>query len=184
MSFRLTPERPSEVEVPRGVLRHVASSKPHPGFRSQMVHAGWMCKKGASPLAGWKKRWFVLLANKELHYFTEESCTNRRGIIYLHDVKEADFKPPMVDSSDFHSFQISTPGREWTLGVGSREAYVDWISKLLIIACEESSRSRRVTITTGCDDIVVVKHRSLRDRVCEASPTSSTSSASSSSSWA
>ena len=97
------------------------------------LHSGWMSKKGEGMLAKSQSRWFVLLDDKNMHYFEDEDCTSHKGVVQLQSLTKGDFKRVKPKSSDY-SFQLATPGRKWVLNPGTEAAYETWEQKLLDIA--------------------------------------------------
>jgi hypothetical protein len=97
------------------------------------IHSGWMSKKGEGMLAKWQQRWFVLLDNKDMHYFEDEECASHKGVVQMQSLKKGDIKRNKSGSSDY-SFTIVTPGRKWALNPGTEAAYDEWEKQLLGIA--------------------------------------------------
>ena len=97
------------------------------------IHSGWMSKKGEGMLAKWQQRWFVLLDNKDMHYFEDEECASHKGVVQMQSLKKGDIKRNKSGSSDY-SFTIATPGRKWALNPGTEAAYDEWEKQLLGIA--------------------------------------------------
>jgi hypothetical protein len=46
----------------------------------RIVHLGWAVKQGGN-VKNWKKRWFVLLSNGTLRYFTDKMTIAEKGHI-------------------------------------------------------------------------------------------------------
>ena len=97
------------------------------------IHSGWMSKKGEGMLAKWQQRWFVLLDNKDMHYFEDEECVSHKGVVQMQSLKKGDIKRNKSGSSDY-SFTIQTLGRKWALNPGTEAAYDEWEKQLLGIA--------------------------------------------------
>ncbi|KNC49271.1 STE/STE20/PAKA protein kinase [Thecamonas trahens ATCC 50062] len=95
---------------------------------------GFLEKRGGSKLARkWKRRWFVLEANK-VYYFKErgDSLAEALGAINMNNA--TDVRPLSKVSTKRFPFEVDTPTRVWQLSAESemvRKAWLDVLSQCL-----------------------------------------------------
>ena len=73
-----------------------------------VLYAGWMKKRGEGAKAAWRRRYFVLLSNKELLYFKTDSAQKPQGSFFLHNVVR-------VETGQGRQVLLHTKGRVYEL---------------------------------------------------------------------
>ena len=94
-----TPQQPPKQSKPAPPLK-IAQSKS--GLFADAIKEGWVLKKGPQTLAGWKKRYLQLSANKQLGYYTDESMVQKKGTIFLNGLNIHDIKRSSKTSDSKH----------------------------------------------------------------------------------
>eukprot|EP01083_Nonionella_stella_P134475 409138_1 len=103
----------------------------HNGHSSQVIKEGYIWKKGAATYAGWKKRYFKLVPNKQLRYYANKSTRKPKGIIDIDGLETHYIKTTAkaYDSKQF-GFCIVTADRTYRLSVTTSRDRTEWIEKL------------------------------------------------------
>lgn len=84
-----------EIEASELVKPNVKPNKKYvTNKQTRIVRPGWVFKKGAQALSGWKKRYLILHSDKQLRYYTDQKLTQNKGTISLwgltiHDIKRS-----------------------------------------------------------------------------------------------
>jgi hypothetical protein len=82
--------------------------------RAKVITKGWGWKKGQTPFAGWKLRYFVLLSNRELLYYEAEMGKEPLGVIDLKKKKQVRFAKSVDRPQGFEEImEIETAARTW-----------------------------------------------------------------------
>jgi hypothetical protein len=87
-----------------------------------------MTKRGDGALAGWARRWFVLVDAEGVHeirYYTDDDCQTLKGYIDLGGVKRESLQRVQSKSSDY-LLQIQTAKRKWQLNAGTEAELAKW----------------------------------------------------------
>jgi hypothetical protein len=88
---------------------------------SNVMFAGWMKKRGEGKAAAWRRRFFVLLSNKELLYFKSDAATKPQGSFFLSNVNS-------IQQKDGRFVSLETKGgRVYELDIDS-ETHSRWMS--------------------------------------------------------
>ncbi|XP_052225213.1 myotubularin-related protein 13-like isoform X3 [Dreissena polymorpha] len=116
--------------------RYPQSSNEH------VTQKGWLYKRGAFKLKGWKKRWFVLDSMKhQMRWYDSETDPNARGQIDLSEVEEVrtvgtkhvqgipkQGLPKKVDENGF--FELKSTKRLFHFLAANAEAAHEWVDKV------------------------------------------------------
>eukprot|EP01084_Bolivina_argentea_P122447 216988_1 len=113
----------------------------------QSVKEGWVFKKGAYKMAGWKKRYFQLNAKQQqIEYYTDESAVSKKGTIFLSNLTVDHIKrSSQTLDSKHHGFCVVTSSRTYQFCVVNSTDRDHWIQKIREIVEENQ-------ISVNCDN--------------------------------
>lgn len=98
----------------------------------EILKCGWLTKKGAFNLGGWKRRWFVLKnrggGEAVLCYYRKQADSVPAGEVLL---DQSTLAYHNVDSDKAHAFSIQTKGRTYEMLAPTQQDMMDWIESLM-----------------------------------------------------
>jgi hypothetical protein len=99
----------------------------HIPWNQAVALEGWLTKKG-EVVQNWKRRWFMLTVNGEMHYFRKKSAVESgkpQGTIDLRELKgvKASAKEP-------RSFVIKTAVRDFVVIADTVEECSQWVAAI------------------------------------------------------
>eukprot|EP00164_Ancoracysta_twista_P012231 GFYU01019148.1.p1 GENE.GFYU01019148.1~~GFYU01019148.1.p1 ORF type:complete len:123 (-),score=15.06 GFYU01019148.1:43-411(-) len=95
-----------------------------------ILKQGWLYKKG-KVVKNWKRRYFVLLSNRQMQYFEKDNTEVPKGTINL-NVPNIDVSPSKDKEAQSRglAFDIVTPARTYVICADDQQSYDEWFHLL------------------------------------------------------
>ena len=122
-------------------------------MNEEIIKCGWLTKKGAFQVGGWKKRWFVLQARGDgghavLAYYRKQTDAAPAGEIAL---DESTLAYHNVDADKPCVFCIKTKGRTYEILAAEKTDMMSWIELLMQSALGLTAKQKLPATASGSE---------------------------------